>query len=124
MVKYTLTIPGRLPCLNDVIEAGRSNRYQGAHLKKRVESEIIWLIRSQLPGIRITKQVNLRHWWYEPNQRRDKDNIISAKKFIWDALVRAGTLKNDGWKEIGDVRDFVLLDEKNPRIVVEIEEIG
>jgi Holliday junction resolvase RusA-like endonuclease len=121
---YHLTIPGRLPCLNDIIEAGRSNRYQGAHQKKKVEGDIVWLIRSQLPGVRITRQVNLSHWWYEPNQRRDKDNIISAKKFIWDALVRAGTLKNDGWKEIGDIRDYVLVDQLNPRIVVEIEEIG
>jgi Holliday junction resolvase RusA-like endonuclease len=122
-MKYTLTIPYTLPGLNEYTSANRSNAFQAAKFKKDVEGPLIMIIQSQLRGIKITKQVNIKHWWYEKNQRRDKDNIAFAKKFIWDALVRAGTLKNDGWKEIAEFRDFVLLDQVDPRVVVEIEEV-
>ena len=33
-MQYKLTIPGRLPGLNELIEAERANRYKGAQLKK------------------------------------------------------------------------------------------
>lgn len=36
-MQYKLTIPGRLPGLNELIEAERSNRYKGAQLKKDAE---------------------------------------------------------------------------------------
>ena len=122
-MKYTLTIPYTLPGLNEYTSANRSNAFQAAKFKKDVEGPLVMMIQSQLRGVTITKQVNIKHWWFEKNQRRDKDNIAFAKKFIWDALVRAGTLKNDGWKEIAEFRDFVLLDQVDPRVVVEIEEV-
>lgn len=123
-MKYTLTITGRLPGLNDIIDANRSSKYQASNQKKDVEGMICWYIREQLKGVKIDKPVKLTHYWYEATKRRDKDNIVAAKKFIWDSLVRAGILKNDGWKEIEDFKDYVLVDEVNPRVVVEIEEVG
>ena len=36
-MRYKLTIPGRLPGLNELIDAERSNRYKGAQLKKDAE---------------------------------------------------------------------------------------
>lgn len=122
-MKYQFTIPGRLPCLNDVNEANRSNKFVGAKQKKRIEYDLEMLIKYQLKDLKITKQVNITHWWFEKDMRRDKDNIISAKKFIWDALVKAGTLQGDGWKQIGEIRDFVLVDARFPRIVIELEEV-
>lgn len=122
-MKYTLTITGRLPGLNEIITANRSSKYEAAKQKKDVEGMIAWYIREQLKGVKIERPVKLTHWFYEPSKRRDKDNIVSAKKFIWDALVRTGVLKNDGWDEIADFRDYVLLDQMDPRVVVEIEEV-
>lgn len=122
-MKYQFTIPGRLPCLNDVNEANRSNKFVGAKQKKRIEYDLEMLIKYQLKDLKITKKVNITHWWFEKDMRRDKDNIISAKKFIWDALVKAGTLQGDGWKQIGEIRDFVLVDARFPRIVIELEEV-
>lgn len=122
-MKYTLTIPGRLPGLNEIVEAARSGKYVGAQQKKDTETLIMWYIRAQLHDIKITRPVKLTHFWYEPSKRRDKDNIVAGKKFIWDSLVRSGVLKNDGWKEIEDFRDYVLVDEVDPRVVVEIEEV-
>lgn len=120
-MKHTLTITGRLPGLNEIISANRSSKYEAAKQKKDVEGMIMWYIREQLKGLKIDKPVRLTHWFYEPSKRRDKDNVMAGKKFIWDALVRTGVLKNDGWNEIEDSRDFVLVDEINPRVVVEIE---
>ena len=62
--------------------------------------------------------------WYEPNKRRDKDNISSfGRKIIQDALVKAKVLKNDGWGDIIGFEDRFYVDKKNPRIIVEIMEV-
>lgn len=42
---------------------------------------------------------------------------------IYDALVQAKVLKNDGWKNIIRFSDDFYLDPDNPRIEVDIEEI-
>lgn len=60
--------------------------------------------------------------WYEPDRRRDLDNISSfGRKVIQDALVETHVLKNDGWKAIIGFRDEFYVDRNNPRIEVEIE---
>ena len=121
-MKYTLTITGRLPGLNEIITANRSSKYEAAKQKKDVEGMIMWYIREQLKGVKIDKPVRLTHYFYEPSRRRDMDNIAAGgHKFIWDSLVRAGILKNDGWSEIESYRDCFAVDEIQPRIVVEIE---
>ena len=45
-MQYKLTIPGRLPGWNELIEAERTNRYKGAQLKKDAERR---LCRSDAP---------------------------------------------------------------------------
>ena len=63
--------------------------------------------------------------WYEPNHRRDLDNISSfGRKVIQDALVKARVLRNDGWKEIVGFEDRFYMDSKKPRVVVEILEVN
>lgn len=52
-MQYKLTIPGRLPGLNELIEAERANRYKGAQLKKDAERRICAEIRRQLHGAHI-----------------------------------------------------------------------
>ena len=114
MKKYKLTIPGLLPGLNEYIDAERSykGKYKAASMKRR----------TQLRGVRFTRPVVIRYLWVEPSRRRDKDNIAFAKKFIQDALVEAGVLRNDGWSEIEGFSDDFALDPKNPRVEVTIEE--
>ena len=60
--------------------------------------------------------------WYEPNRRRDLDNVASAKKFILDGLVRAGVLANDGQRHVTGFADTFHVDRERPRIVVSIIE--
>lgn len=118
-----LVIQGRLPGLNEYITAERRHRQQAAALKRQAEQAIGWEIRAQLKGKRFERPVVMRYRWVEPNRKRDKDNIAFAKKFIQDALVQCGTLKNDGWREIVSFSDAFDVDAKHPRVEVEIEEV-
>lgn len=118
------TIPGTLPNLNDYIEANRKNRYAGAEMKNRCEHLIILCIKSQMRNQKVNAPVKIRLTWVEPNRSRDKDNIAFAKKFIFDAMVKAKLIPGDGWKHIEGFEDRFSVDKKKPRIEVEILEVG
>lgn len=123
-MKAKLIIPGTLPNLNDYIAAERRNKHIAAAMKRQTEHTVMLYAKNQLRGLRFTSPVHMSYTWYEPNRRRDKDNVSSfGRKCIQDALVRAGILKNDGWAEIDSFSDSFFVDKKNPRIDVEIEEI-
>jgi hypothetical protein len=62
--------------------------------------------------------------WYCKNMRQDKDNIMAGQKFIFDGLMAAKKLQNDGWKQVRDVTHKFEVDKKNPRIEVVIRAIG
>jgi len=115
---HTLTIPGQLPGLNEYIAAERANRYKAAAMKRDAEQLIGLCARSQLRSIRFTNPVTIHYAWYEPNRRRDKDNIAFARKFIQDALVNAGVLQGDGWRHINGFSDTFKVDQRNPRIEI------
>lgn len=115
-------ILGTLPGLNDYISSERSSRFKAASMKKKCETVVMHSARS-LGKWRAKSPVYMVYNWYEPNRRRDKDNICAfGRKVIQDALVRAKFLKNDGWKDISGFEDKFYVDQKNPRIVVEIYE--
>lgn len=118
-----LIIKGTLPNLNDYITAERKHRQSAATLKRNAETQIIWQIKSQLRGVRFTRPVTMSYTWFEPNKRRDKDNVSSfGRKCIQDALVKIGALQNDGWANISGFSDSFAVDKKNPRVEVEITE--
>lgn len=118
---YKLVVPGRLPGANEYINAERGNRYKAAKMKKDAQALIGRAIRQQLGGLRITEPVRIRYLWVEPNRKRDKSNICFARKFLEDALVTMGVLRNDGWNEIVGFSDEFAVDADNPRIEIEIE---
>lgn len=119
----TLTIAGRLAGLNEYTRACRSNRYLGAKMKKGAEDYIMLHINTQLKGVQYENPVRLSFRWYEKDRKRDLDNIAMSKKFILDALVKAGTIKTDSWKGVIGFADEFFVDRTNPRIEVEIEEV-
>ena len=95
-----ISIHGRLPGLNDIINAARTNRYGAARQKRETEA----MIRAQLPrGLRIEGKQAWRFVWIEPNERRDPDNIAAGVKFIFDALQAHGVIERDGWKQVGSI---------------------
>ena len=123
MSSYTFTIQGTLAGLNEFINAERTHRQKGAKLKKDTENVVRYMIRNQLRGIEPKTPVFLHYRFFEPNRRRDKDNICGfAHKVIQDALVKEGILKNDGWDYISGFMDTFDIDKEMPRIEVTIIE--
>lgn len=121
--EYRLIIPGTLPGLNEYSSLERRNRYEAAAMKRRAEHVVMAEIRRQLRGLRIKRPVSMDYLWIEKDRRRDKDNIAFAKKFVQDALVKTGTLENDGWAQIDSFTDSFAVDSKNPRIEIRIREM-
>lgn len=117
------TISGRLPGMNEYTAAQRGNRYGGAKMKHSAQSAVERHIRAEMPQP-INRPVRIVYAFYEPNTRRDLDNISGfAHKVIQDALVAAGVLAGDGWKYIKGYTDVFFVDKDNPRIEVELIEV-
>lgn len=123
-VEYKLIIPGKLPGLNDYIAAERANRHKGAKMKADNGTIVAVAIRQCMRGVKIDRPVEMHYTWYEPNKRRDHDNVSSfGRKVIQDALVDVGVLKDDGWKYVVGFSDRFEVDKGNPRIEVRIKEV-
>jgi len=124
----TLIIPNRLPGMNDIIAAAHNrhgNFSKYAEMKKRYGLEIILLIKTQCLRP-ITVPVDIDFHWYEDNikgKKRDKDNISAGKKFVLDALVDSGIIRDDDWKQINTFTDhFHSVNEDKVRIILNYEE--
>lgn len=118
---YKFTIQGRLSSLNEYIRACRANVYVANDLKKSNEISVIQGARaSRVPKVD-KYPIRLKATFYEPNFKRDVDNVSFAVKFILDGLVKAQILKNDNQKHVSEVVSVVKVDKTNPRIEVEIE---
>ena len=113
-----LMFPFALPTLNEYINAERTNRYMAASIKKNTEQKLMLFIRGQTRES-FNEPVFIKYRWIRKDARHDKDNIAFAKKFVQDALVKAGVLPNDGWKNIIGFKDEFELGEQN-RLYVEI----
>lgn len=119
-----LVIPGTLPGLNEYIEAERAHRQKGAAMKRKWQRSVELALRKQICRP-LREPVIMHYTWYEPNRRRDKDNISSfGRKVIQDALVHMKALKNDGWNNIDHFTDDFAVDKPHPRVEIEIEEAG
>lgn len=119
-----LTVWGTLPGLNEIIAENRRNYHAGAKLKKEAQYLVTVCIRKTLKRWQASRPVYMRYTWYEPNKKRDKDNIAAGgRKIIQDALVEMKVLKNDGWNDIVGFQDEFRIDKNEPRIEVEIEEV-
>lgn len=121
---YKFVIEGGLPGANEYINAERTNKYKAAAMKREAEAAVVWAAKRDLGGVRFETPVFMAYKWIEPGRRRDKDNIAFARKFVQDALVKCGVLKNDGWSGVSGFSDTFLTDKSRPRVEVEIWEDG
>ena len=114
------TIEGKLSGLNEYINACRSNVYKANKLKKDNQSKIkIACILAHLKPVK-NYPVTLEITYYEPNMRRDVDNVGFGVKFILDALVSLGILENDNQSHVSGISYEVKCDKYYPRIEVTI----
>jgi len=114
-----IVIQGSLPTLNQYINAERSSKYAAANLKKSATDTVMWQAKTQ------TKKIDglngyVFHW-YVKNKRADPDNISFGAKAIFDGLVKAGIIENDGWQQIYSIGHRFEVGE--PRVEIHIQRI-
>ena len=124
---YTFTIQGTLANLNDYLRAervtftSRNGKFttKGNTLKHETQNKIIGYIRKDLKGLHIDKPIKIHYRIYEPNRKRDLDNILSfIMKCTQDSLVLCKVIDNDGWNNIIGISSEFMVDAQNPRIEV------
>lgn len=123
-MEYKFTIDGRLPSLNEFIAKNRSRAVMGNRMKQESQRLVEAYIMRNLGKAHIDKPVFIEYTFYEPNKKRDLDNISSyAHKVIQDALVESGVLHNDSWHYVVGFSDSFEIDKENVRIEVVIKEV-
>lgn len=122
MDKIVIPLQG-IPSLNEHDKANRGNKFGGARMKKKATYLCETYIKKAMnQGFELEgAPSSFKFSWYVKNRRKDKDNISFAKKYIFDGMVQAGLIDNDGWHEVGNWIEEFHVDKENER--VEIEEI-
>ncbi len=116
-------IPHILPGMNDIIKAAKIRRGKWsayADQKRDCEQTIVCSLNDLR---RVRGLVWFDFIWFEKSKRRDLDNIAAAKKFILDALVSAGIIENDGWKNVAGWTDIFKISKENPGVKVVFGEV-
>jgi len=110
--------------MNEIIAAAKlrkRNYKEYAVMKDKNTEQVAWLaIQSHIPRF---EKAYFIITWYEPDLRRDPDNIMAGQKFILDGLVAAGVLPGDSQKYILGIYHRFKVDRKNPRVEVEIVDV-
>lgn len=118
-------IDGRLPGTNELIGANRSGWKVGAGQKKSYTTYCAACIRKSLHGKSVIppfRMVDIYITFYEPNGKRDPDNIVGGLKYILDGAVASGAIPDDSQKYIRNIHSHIEVDAKNPRVVVEFKQ--
>lgn len=109
----------KLPSLNEYINVCRANKFQASKFKKDIENDIGIFI-ARLP--KYENPIKIHFHWIEGNKKQDLDNVAFAKKFILDAMVKFGKLKDDNRKCVTAFSDTFSYG-KDTKVVLEIEEV-
>lgn len=111
-----LIIPGELPTTNEIIDLSKKHYMQYSEMKSTYTGLVTMIAR----GMPKVKKADFHIIWHCKDRRKDKDNIMGGQKFIYDGLVNAGVLKNDGWAQIGDISHSFKVDKANPHVEVQL----
>ena len=113
-----IEIPLKLASLNEYIDICRRNYYMANRLKKSTQEDIKWFLKD-IP--RFENPIKIHFTWIEINKKRDLDNISFSKKFILDAMVELGIIKNDNLNHVTRFTDgFEIGDDY--KVILDIEE--
>lgn len=117
---------GQLPGLNEIIAENRRNRFAGAKQKKAWRRELEMFFRTEMNrrgehGFQ--EHVTVKVSFYEPDKRRDDDNVFGGLKILLDAMQDARIIPNDSPKYC-HVLPERFYDKQRPRVEIEVEEDG
>jgi len=118
-------IPGPLPNLNEVLSAAKGYGGRGfgyAKLKRQWTQTVS--LHALAAGLKHMDRACFEFRWVESNQKRDPDGIAAGgRKVIFDGLVLARVLDNDGWKQIAGWTDTFEVGPK-PGVEITITEVS
>jgi hypothetical protein len=113
-INMSVDIPVGLPGLNEQIRAasviyskkGSNRRTEYTEMKHFFTERVATELRAQgcIPD-KPYDQIKVAFEWFEPQKRRDPDNIRAAAKFVMDGLVWAGIIKNDNLTHVRGLSD-------------------
>ena len=125
-MRYKVVIEGEFPSLNEFIDANRRSKgkwNKGNQMKQKDQGIISGYLMEQLHKVHIDKPIRLEYTYYCKNKKKDLDNISGYfHKVFQDALVHCGVIHNDSWHYITGFSDEFFVDNKQPRIEVELIE--
>jgi Holliday junction resolvase RusA-like endonuclease len=115
-VAINLTIPGRLPSLNETLRMHWAKR-------AKIVDGMEWILATsgqRRPAYGLKCRVKLVV--YQKTRRFDVDNVHGACKPVLDALRKTGFIYRDSpdWLDL-EIKQ--VLDHKNPRVEIEVEEL-
>ena len=116
-----IVINAEMPDLNKIIKISKQHWAKYSKTKKQYTDLVAYIAKTKKVN-EINKPVYIIFRWYCKNKMKDPDNIAAGKKFILDGLVKAGVLKDDRWGHIRGFKDEFYIDNKSPRIEVDIKE--
>lgn len=111
-----LVIDEKLPSLNDVITANRTNKYKGSAMKKEIQDKINkYIAIAEASGkLKPVKEPCVIFMNFtEKTHKRDVDNVQSGQKFILDSLVSMQILPNDNPRWVRQIFHTVSYASKN-----------
>ena len=117
-----IEIDMKLPSLNEYIAAckvHKGNWNKGNQMKQDIQKDIMMFL-NKMP--KYEKPIKIHFHWVEGSKRRDLDNIAFAKKFILDAMVNAGKLKDDNRKYVSAFTDTFSYGSQT-KVILDIEEL-
>lgn len=121
----TLILPDTPPSLN---KWSRMHWAESAKIKKQWEHDILYTFLQS--SMILTKEESTFPWdkanikikfYFKTHAQRDIDNM--NQKFLLDGLVKAGIIKDDSAKVIGQVIVIPDYDKDNPRTEITIDKL-
>lgn len=120
-MKATFSLPIRLPGTNEITQKDRSHWATGAKFRKKTIADVAQLLGTR---VRFDSPVAIEFEWFEPNAKRDIDNVTAGAKFVLDALVGRGFLAGDGQKDVVALSHRFHVDAAKPRVEVTVYEVN
>ena len=116
----TLVIDGTMKGLNDWRDAIQRSPHAGNDMARAAKHRVESLARQQMVP-RFDGPVVVVFDWFEPNLRRDLDNIAgTGQKWVLDGLVAAGVLPDDDMAHVVGIQHWAHLDALEPGAIVTI----
>ena len=121
--RLQFTLNGEFTGLNEYISAMNKSKYIGNKIKPSETERVAWAVKKLAP-LSSDFPFTIEATWYVKDQKKDQDNITSAKKFILDGMVMARVLENDSRKHVRIWKDLdVCVDKEHPRVEITVLEM-